>query len=124
MRSKSARGVTVLSLVAAFFFACWIDTWPGLVFHGFFFASPLPPPPSQKKTKSKEAVAYTRRISDVFQDNYSGMTCSLLVLNAPWVFSKGWQVIESEKRDRAAQEQEEQEKIDIVVPLGRRASCQ
>lgn len=41
-------------------------------------------------------MAYTRRISDVFQDNYSGMTCSLLILNAPWVFSKGWQVVESE----------------------------
>lgn len=41
-------------------------------------------------------MSYTRRISDVFQDNYSGMTCSLLILNAPWVFSKGWQVIESE----------------------------
>ncbi|CAM9660035.1 unnamed protein product [Ectocarpus sp. 4 AP-2014] len=45
--------------------------------------------------QAKEAVAYTRRISDVFQDNYSGMTCSLLILNAPWVFSKGWQVVES-----------------------------
>ncbi|CAM9820356.1 unnamed protein product [Ectocarpus sp. 12 AP-2014] len=47
------------------------------------------------KHMSKEAMAYTRRISDVFQDNYSGMTCSLLILNAPWVFSKGWQVVES-----------------------------
>ncbi|CAM9696560.1 unnamed protein product, partial [Hapterophycus canaliculatus] len=44
---------------------------------------------------SKEAVAYTRRISEIFQDNYSGMTCSLLILNAPWVFNKGWQIIES-----------------------------
>ncbi|CAM9380164.1 unnamed protein product [Scytosiphon promiscuus] len=43
---------------------------------------------------SKEAVAYTRRISEVFQDNYSGMTCSLLILNAPWVFNKGWKIIE------------------------------
>lgn len=43
---------------------------------------------------SKEALAYTRRISDIFQDNYSGMSCSLLVVNAPWIFSKGWQVIE------------------------------
>lgn len=43
---------------------------------------------------SKEAVSYTRRISEIFQDNFSGMTCSLLVVNAPWVFSKGWQVIE------------------------------
>ncbi|CBJ30377.1 conserved unknown protein [Ectocarpus siliculosus] len=45
--------------------------------------------------QAKEAMAYTRRISDIFQDNYSGMTCSLLILNAPWVFSKGWQVVES-----------------------------
>ena len=43
---------------------------------------------------SKEAVSYTRRISDIFQDNYSGMTCSLLIVNAPWIFSKGWQIIE------------------------------
>ena len=43
---------------------------------------------------SKEAVSYTRRISHIFQDNYSGMTCKLLVVNAPWVFSKGWQIIE------------------------------
>ncbi|CAM9788796.1 unnamed protein product, partial [Laminaria digitata] len=43
---------------------------------------------------SKEAVSYTRRISDIFQDNYSGMTSKLLVVNAPWVFSKGWQIIE------------------------------
>lgn len=43
---------------------------------------------------SKEALSYTRRISDIFQDNYSGMTCSLLVVNAPWVFSRGWQAIQ------------------------------
>lgn len=48
---------------------------------------------------SKEAVSYTRRISDIFQDNYSGMTCSLLVVNAPWVFSKGWQLIEGGRKE-------------------------
>lgn len=47
-----------------------------------------------KRHMSKEAISYTRRISDIFQDNYSGMTCSLLVVNAPWIFSKGWKVIE------------------------------
>lgn len=49
---------------------------------------------------NKEAVSYTRRIGDIFQDNYSGMTSSLLVVNAPWVFSKGWQIIEGENINR------------------------
>lgn len=47
---------------------------------------------------SKEALSYTRRISDIFHYNYSGMTTSLLVVNAPWVFSKGWQIIEGKWR--------------------------
>lgn len=46
------------------------------------------------KHMSMEALTYTRRISDIFQDNYSGMTSSLLVVNTPWVFSKGWQMIQ------------------------------
>lgn len=77
-------------------------TWPG-----FYF---LAPPPY-----SKEAVSYTQRISDVFQDNYSGMTCSLLILNAPWVFTKGWQVIESEKPNRSGQNRRGQEQIRAII---------
>lgn len=46
------------------------------------------------KHMTSEALTYTRRIGDIFHDNYSGMTTSLLVVNTPWIFSKGWQMIE------------------------------
>lgn len=52
------------------------------------------------KHMSKDALTYTRRISDIFQDNYSGMTTSLLVVNTPWVFSTGWQMIQGESGGR------------------------
>lgn len=49
-----------------------------------------------RRHMTKEAISYTRRIGDIFQDNFSGMTRSLLLVNAPWVFTKAWQMIEGE----------------------------
>lgn len=72
---------------------------------------------------SKEAVSYTRRIGDIFQDNYSGMTCSLLVVNAPWVFSKGWQIIEGEKKNRLKPSRAEYGVLDSLSVLPARVLC-
>lgn len=49
------------------------------------------------KHLTPETIRFLRRISEIFQDNYAGMTCSLLLVNAPWVFDRAWRIVEGER---------------------------
>ncbi|CAM9665896.1 unnamed protein product [Chrysoparadoxa australica] len=47
------------------------------------------------KHLSKDVFTYLKRVQDIFQDNYSDMVAKLVVVNAPWIFSRSWSAIKS-----------------------------
>ncbi|CAN0118029.1 unnamed protein product [Discosporangium mesarthrocarpum] len=63
---------------------------------------------------SGDSLAYIRLISNIFQDNYGGMTCLLLVVNVPWIFSRAWKMVKSLLSE---------ETMDKVKVLGKGEEC-